>query len=129
MNERRPCPYCAEEIAAAAIKCPHCRSRLTTFDATAWHRDHGDRKVGGVASAIAHATAVPVGAVRIGFVALTVVHFLGPILYGLGWLAIPRTPGTPSVVERALDDTLATLRRWRGRDDAHTSHLPGGPVA
>ncbi len=110
---RRPCPYCAEDIAARAIRCPHCRTRLTTFDPGAWHRDHPDRRVAGVAAAIAHATAVPVGAVRLGFAALTFVHLLGPVLYGLGWLFIPRAAGTPSPVERAFGQAETTLRRWR----------------
>ena len=58
MTDRRPCPYCAEEIAAQAVRCPHCRSRLVTFDATALHRDHPERKLAGVAAALAQALAV-----------------------------------------------------------------------
>jgi phage shock protein PspC (stress-responsive transcriptional regulator) len=124
-NPRRPCPYCAEDIADAAIRCPHCRSRLTTFDPTAWRRDHPGRRVAGVAAAIAYATAVPVGAVRIGFAVLTFVHLLGPLLYGLGWLVIPARAGTPSIVEQGLDDALAMLRRWRGNDPTPPAPLPG----
>jgi phage shock protein PspC (stress-responsive transcriptional regulator) len=124
-NPRRPCPYCAEDIAAAAIRCPHCRSRLTTFDPTAWRRDQPGRRVAGVAAAIAHATAVPVGAVRLGFAALTFVHLLGPLLYGLGWLVIPAKAGDPSIVEQGLDDALAMLRRWRGNDPTPPAPLPG----
>ncbi|MGH7895154.1 MAG: PspC domain-containing protein [Candidatus Binatia bacterium] len=124
---RRPCPYCAEEIAAAAIRCPHCRSRLATFDRAAWRRDHPERRVAGVAAAVAHATAVPVGAVRLGFAVLTFIHLLGPLLYGLGWLAIPRVAGDRSLVEAMLDDAAAALRRWRGDEPA--SPLPGGPPA
>jgi endogenous inhibitor of DNA gyrase (YacG/DUF329 family) len=37
---RRPCPFCAEDIAAAAIRCPHCRSRLSLFEPNEWRRDH-----------------------------------------------------------------------------------------
>ncbi len=121
-TERRPCPYCAEDIAAAAIRCPHCRSRLTLFEPSAWRRDHPERRIAGVASAVAHATALPTGAVRLGFAVLTVFHLLGPLLYGLGWLVIPPTGGSPSVLERALADVRGTLRRWRGLD-------PTGPTA
>jgi phage shock protein PspC (stress-responsive transcriptional regulator) len=124
-NPRRPCPYCAEDIAAAAIRCPHCRTRLTMFDPTAWRRDQPGRHMAGVAAAIAHATAVPVGAVRIGFAVLTFVHLLGPILYGLGWLVIPPRAGAPSIVERALDDALVSLRRWRGDEPTPPARLPG----
>ena len=124
---RCPCPYCAEDIAAAAIRCPHCRTRLTTFDPTAWRRDHPERKIAGVAAAIAHATALPVGAVRLGFAVLTFVHLLGPLVYGLGWLFIPRAAGAPSPVEHVLADGAAMLRRWRGGDPP--APFPGGRVA
>lgn len=124
-TDRRPCPYCAEDISAAALRCPHCRSRLATFDPTAWRRDYPERRVAGVAAAIAHATSVPVGAVRLGFAALTVFHLAGPLLYGLGWLMIPRAAGAPSTVEHLLDESVVTLRRWRGDEPP----LPGGPVA
>jgi phage shock protein PspC (stress-responsive transcriptional regulator) len=117
MNEttttRRDCPFCAEEIAATAIRCPHCRSRLLAFDAAGWRRDHSERKIAGVAAAIAHAMAVPVGFVRLGFVLLTFFHLLGPILYGLGALLIPARAGEPSTLERVLADGATTLRRWR----------------
>ena len=56
---RRPCPFCAEEIAAEAVRCPHCRSRLVALDPSAWHREHPERKVAGVAAALAHATHHP----------------------------------------------------------------------
>ena len=128
-SPRRPCPYCAEDIAAAAIRCPHCRSRLATFDPTAWRRDQPGRRFAGVATAIAHATAVPVGAVRIGFAVLTFVHLLGPLLYGIGWLLIPAKAGDPSIVERGLDDAAAILRRWRGDEPTPPAPLPGGPAA
>ena len=121
-ESRRACPYCAEEIAAQAVRCPHCRSRLSLRDAAAWHRDHADRVAAGVASAVAHATAFPVGLVRAGFVVLTFVHLLGPLAYGAGWLLLPERPGEPSVLERSLGRVQATLRRMRGA-------LPPSPPA
>ena len=126
---RRPCPYCAEDIAAAAIRCPHCRTRLSLFEPDEWRRDHPERRMAGVAAAIAHATALPVNAVRLGFGVLTVFHLLGPVLYGLGWVLIPRHAGGPSIVEQTLGEVEDTLRRWRraGRDrDTHLSgDMPG----
>jgi phage shock protein PspC (stress-responsive transcriptional regulator) len=126
---RRPCPYCAEDIAVQAIRCPHCRTRLSTFDPTAWHRDYPERRVAGVAAAVAHATAVPVGAVRLGFAVLTFVHLLGPLLYGLGWLFIPRVGGAPSPVEHAFGQAESTLRRWRGGDPTPPGSVPGEHAA
>ena len=122
---RRPCPFCAEDIAAAAIRCPHCRSRLAMFEPNEWRRDHPERRIAGVAAAIAHATALPVNAVRVGFVALTFIHLLGPLLYGLGWALIPREAGGPSAVEDALGDAEDALRRWRRADVGRDPHLPG----
>lgn len=116
---RRPCPYCAEDIAATALRCPHCQSRLATFDSAAWRRDHGDRRVAGVASAIAHALAVPVGAVRLGFVMLSFIHLLGPVAYGVLWLLIPERADGSSILEHELDRSAATLRRWRGLASLH----------
>jgi phage shock protein PspC (stress-responsive transcriptional regulator) len=121
---RRPCPYCAEDIAAAAIRCPHCRTRLSLFEPNEWRRDHPGGRVAGVAAAIAHATAVPVSMVRLGFGVLTFIHLLGPLLYGLGWIFIPRHAGAPSIAEQTLADAEGALRRWRRADVDHDGHLP-----
>jgi phage shock protein PspC (stress-responsive transcriptional regulator) len=126
---RRECPYCAEEIAATARRCPYCRSRLVAFDGDAWRRDHPERRVAGVASAVAHALALPVGAVRLGFVVLTFLHLAGPLLYGIGVLAIPAHAGGPSLAERGLAEATATLRRWRGIEPTPRAPFPGGPAA
>jgi hypothetical protein len=44
----KTCPYCAEPIRSEALRCPHCRSRLRTFVAEGWQRDHPERLVAGV---------------------------------------------------------------------------------
>lgn len=126
---RRPCPYCAEEIAAQAVRCPHCRSRLMLADASAWHRDHPERVVGGVAASIAHATAVPATLVRAGFVVLTFVHLLGPLAYGALWLLLPAHAGEPSLLERTLGRSEAALRRMRGGVARPTDMVPRRPQA
>src|SRR6266481_5152427 len=102
MEDVRTCPYCAEEIRAAATRCPYCRSRVTALDPERWFRDHPERRVAGVASAVARALAIPVGAVRLGFIVLTFVHLLGPLLYGALWLLIPYTPGGDAPLTNAL---------------------------
>lgn len=112
-TQRRPCPWCAEDIAAAAVRCPHCRSRLSMLDVASWHRDHPERVVAGVAAAVAHAMAVPVTLVRAAFVVLTFVHLLGPLAYGALWLLLPARPGGPSLLERAFGRAEAVLRRMR----------------
>lgn len=117
--EKRPCPFCAEDVAVGAARCPHCRSRLLTFDPAAWYRDHPERKLAGVAAAVSHALALPVGVVRVAFVVATVLflHLLGPLLYGLLWALVPYRPDDEPLLERALGKALATLRQWRTGDD------------
>ena len=126
MTERRTCPYCAEEIAAQAVRCPHCRSRLVMFDATALHRDHPDRKLAGVAAALAQALTVPTVVVRVAFVVLTFFHLAGPALYGILWVLVPYAPGEESLLERWLGAVQAALRRLRG---AATGPRVPGPRA
>jgi phage shock protein PspC (stress-responsive transcriptional regulator) len=148
MDEFRKCPYCGEEIRAAATRCRYCRSRLTALDPERWFRDHPERRVAGVASAVARALAVPVGAVRLGFIVLTFIHLLGPMLYVALWLLVPFAPGGDAPVthvlawlrdgferaRRALDDLLRHHPRDGGdarrRDgDDHEDGSTAGPRA
>ena len=111
---QRPCPFCAEAIAPEAVRCPHCRSRLAVLDPAAWHRDHAERKLAGVAASVSRALAVPVAFVRAGFILLTFVHFAGILAYAALWAVIPRRPGEPSPFERLAARMRAELARLRG---------------
>ncbi len=102
METVRRCPYCDEEIRAEAIRCRHCRSRLAAFDPTGWYRDRPERRMAGVAGAIAHAFAMPVGAARFGFIVLTPFHLLGAVAYAALWLLIPFRPGDEPPFARLL---------------------------
>ena len=105
MDDTRTCPYCAETIPAAAVRCRFCRSRVSAFDPREWHRDQPERRLAGVAAAIARPLALPLGIVRVAFLALTFLHLLGPALYGMLWLLIPfrsgEEPPITTVVARA----------------------------
>ena len=97
MADTKRCAFCAEEIRAEAVRCPHCRSRLGSFELDRWHRGHEDARLAGVASAVAHALSLPVGAVRLGFVLLSLVHLIGALAYGALWLIVPPRLGESSV--------------------------------
>jgi len=102
MESMRRCPYCDEEIRAEAIRCRHCRSRLGSVDPSAWYRDLPDRRVAGVAAAVAQAFAVPVAAARFGFLVLAWFHLTGVVAYVALWLLIPFAPGGEPPFARAV---------------------------
>jgi phage shock protein PspC (stress-responsive transcriptional regulator) len=117
--ERTRCPYCAEDIAAEAIRCRHCRSRLSIVDARGWHRDQPGRKIAGVSVALARSLALPVGAVRAGFVLATFFQMLGPVIYLALWLTIPLRAGGDSLLDRLIAEARGIVTRlWGGPDGA-----------
>ncbi len=120
MDGMRRCPYCDEEIRAEAIRCRHCRSRLSSFDPGAWYRDRPDRRVAGVAAAVAQALAVPVAAARFGFIVLSVFHLVGIVAYVALWMLVPFRPGDEppfarvvGVIRRCAAELRDAFRRPR----------------
>ena len=115
MEGMKHCPYCDEEIRGEAIRCRYCRSRLTSFDAGRWHRSHADGRLAGVCAALGSALAVPVAAVRLAFVVFSFFHLIGPLVYGMLWLIIPKRPGEDSLLERTLWRVLDLAATLSGR--------------
>ena len=124
MDATRKCPYCAEDIPAAAVRCRYCRSRVAALDPAEWHRDHPERRLAGVAAAVARPLALPLPLVRLGFLVLTFLHGLGPVLYTTLWLVIPFAPGEPSLLEWALERVKALAAHFRGHDPAARGPVP-----
>jgi phage shock protein PspC (stress-responsive transcriptional regulator) len=82
---------------------------LTNFDTEHWHRSHPDARLAGVCAALAHALSVPLPAVRLAFVILTLFVHVAPLAYLALWLIIPRTPGRESGLEHLLRSGLDML--------------------
>src|SRR5262249_30144203 len=114
MDDTRTCPYCAEEIPAAAVRCRYCRSRLSSFEPAAWYRDLPERRVAGVAAALARPLAMPVGLVRVGFIVRTSFPLLGLVWSAALGLLIPFAPGDRSLLACVVDHARALAADlWR----------------
>jgi phage shock protein PspC (stress-responsive transcriptional regulator) len=104
MSEKT-CPWCAERVAEGARKCPHCASSVEggLRDPRSWHRDYPERKLAGVACAVAENLCISVSLVRAGFVLLAFFHGFGILVYAALWFVIPREPGAGSGFDRVVD--------------------------
>lgn len=91
MNDTRMCPYCAEEVRAAAIKCKHCGSMLSTRYAPGdWYRSSRDRMIAGVCSGLAQQFGVPAAVIRLAFVLMTFFSAgVGVLIYLVLWIVMP----------------------------------------
>lgn len=92
----KTCPYCAEEIKEAAIKCRYCGSMLAERPLAAeWRRDLDHKMIGGVCSGLARQFGISVTALRIAFVIATFAGGWGILIYVALWLIMPVAPSRP----------------------------------
>lgn len=91
MNDTRLCPYCAEEVRAAAIRCKHCGSYLDTrFAPGDWYRSSHDRMIAGVCGGLAQQFGVPTAVIRLAFVLMTFFSAgIGLLIYLVLWIVMP----------------------------------------
>jgi phage shock protein C len=129
-EERVACPYCKEMILLGAIKCKECGSNLAKRWSGAqtagqsfnfggqsfnWVRNQPNRKVFGVAACIAHNLRLSATLIRLIFVVLTFIGFLGPILYFALMAILPAEPGTRSLFETIVDAVGAAVDNFQRR--------------
>ena len=124
-NDTKDCPYCTEPVRVQASICPHCRSSLASPTAPDAYRNRPGRQIAGVSIALAEAFGISVTFVRLAFIVLTFISFIGPPLYLGLWLLLPSESGglsplgkvvagengEPSILERAIHATTDVFDR------------------
>ena len=86
----KTCPYCAEEIKEAAVKCRYCGSMLAPQKtAGEWYRDLENKMFAGVCAGLGAQFGLSVTALRIAFVIGAFIGGWGLLIYLALWVIMP----------------------------------------
>ena len=84
------CPFCAEEIRAAAVKCRFCGSMLGPRPgAGEWFHDPEGKMLTGVCSGLARQFNLSATAIRLAFLVGTFIGGWGLLIYLALWIIMP----------------------------------------
>jgi phage shock protein PspC (stress-responsive transcriptional regulator) len=106
--DMKRCPYCAEEIRAAAVKCRYCGSTLDggKTPPLQWYRLRQGKRIAGVCAGLADYYNLPVAALRLAAVVLALLGAgWGVVLYLVLWIVMPYRDGSAEhgISSRAAD--------------------------